>query len=78
MIKKSNLSAGLATTIATNLNTINTYMSGKQSSDVNFFNQSNAIVADLNSAKKFSGMGETETYLVNTLVGSDKLKSRIN
>jgi hypothetical protein len=77
MIKKSNLSAGLATTIATNLNTINTYMSEKQSSDVNFFNQSNAIVADLNSVKKFSGMGETEKYLAKTLIGTDKLKARI-
>jgi hypothetical protein len=77
-VARSNLSAGLATTIATNLNTINSYMSGKQTSDVNFFNQSNAIVVDLNSAKKFTAMGETEKYLVNTLVGSDKLKSRIN
>jgi len=78
MIKKSNLSAGLITSISTDLNTINSYMSGKQTSDVNFFNTSNSIVADLNSAKKFTAMGETDKYLINTLVGSDKLKSRIN
>jgi len=78
MVKRSNLSAGLITTISTNLNTINSYMSGKETGDLNFFNTSNAIVADLNSAKKFTAMGETDKYLVNTLVGSDKLKARIN
>jgi len=78
MIKKSNLSSGLISSITANLNSINSFMSTKETSDVNFFNESNAIVADLNSAKKFTGMGETEKYLVNTLVGSDKLKSRIN
>ncbi len=78
MLKKSNLSAGLVTTITTNLNTINTYMSGKETSDVNFFNQSKSIVAEVNAGQKFSGMGETEKYLVNTLIGTDKLKSRIN
>jgi hypothetical protein len=31
-------------------------MSTKETSDVNFFNESNSIVADLNSAKKFTGM----------------------
>lgn len=77
-VARSNLSSGLISSITANLNSVNTFMSGKQTSDVNFFNQSNAIVADLNSAKKFTGMGETEKYLVNTLIGTDKLKSRIN
>lgn len=77
MVKKSNLSAGLITTISTNLNTINTYMSGKQSSDENFFNQSKTIVSQINSAKKLTGMGETEKYLAKTLIGTDKLKARI-
>jgi len=78
MIKKSNLSSGLIASITANLDSINSFMSTKETSDVNFFNESNSIVSDLNSAKKFTAMGETETYLVNTLVGSDKLKSRIN
>lgn len=78
MVKKSNLSSGLIASMTANLNSINSFMTTKETSDVNFFNESNSIVADLNSAKKFTGMGETEKYLVNTLIGSDKLKSRIN
>jgi hypothetical protein len=77
-IKRSNLSAGLISTISTNFNTIRSFMSSKETSDLNFFNTSTSIVSDLNSARKMTGMGQTEKYLVNSLVGSDKLKSRIN
>jgi hypothetical protein len=35
-------------------------------------------VDEYNSVKKFTHMGETETYLVNNFVGTDKIKERIN
>ena len=75
--KKSNLSSGIITTISNKLNEISTYMSTKQSSDVNFFNNSKSIVGEMNSVKKLSNMGSTEKYLAQTLIGTDKLKARI-
>jgi hypothetical protein len=36
------------------------------------------FVDKYNTTKKFSNMGETETYLVNNFVGTDKIKERIN
>ena len=78
MLKKSNLSSGLITSITANLNSINSYMSTKETSDLNFFNQCNSIIADVNSTSKVSNMGETEKYLIKTLVGSDKLKVKVS
>ena len=45
-------------------------------SDIAFFTNSRAVVDDYNAIKGFSKMGQTEIYLTENLIGSDKLLSR--
>lgn len=73
-----NLTPTQINTIANNINAVATFMNTKLTSDVNFYNTCQAIVDDYNIVKQFSNMGDSEIYLVENLVGSNKLLSRLN
>jgi hypothetical protein len=45
--------------------------------DINFFTNSRSVVDDYNAVKGFTKMGQTEIYLTENLIGSNKLLSRI-
>jgi hypothetical protein len=74
----TNLTPSQTSTIANNLNNITNLMNSRRNGDVNFYYNSQAIVDDYNSLKQFSNPGQSESYLFNNYIGTDKLKTRIN
>jgi hypothetical protein len=74
----SNLTPTQITTIISGLDPIRNVMDSRRTNDVNFYNNCRAVVNDYNTLKIFSSPGQSETYLLNNYIGSDKLKSRIN
>jgi len=73
----SNLSQATANAMVANLTSIMSLMDSRRNGDVNFYNNSQSVIADYKAVKQFSNMGQTQTELIN-LVGSDKLKERLN
>jgi hypothetical protein len=74
----SNLTSNQITTIVNNLNIATNLMDSRRNGDVNFYTNSQGIVNDYNTLKQFSTPGQSESYLYNDYVGTDKLKTRIN
>jgi hypothetical protein len=74
----SNLSSNQIQTIIHDIQSATNLMNSRRTGDVTFFNNSQAVVRDYNTVDQFSTPGQTETYLFNNYIGSDKLKSRIN
>jgi hypothetical protein len=74
----SNLTSNQTSTIANNINVIVNLMNSRRNGDVNFYYNSQTIVSNYNQLKQFSNPGQTELYLLNNYIGTDKLKSRIN
>lgn len=64
--------------ILSNITNTNTLLVARQSADVSYYINLRSFVDKYNTTKKFTNMGETETFLVNNFVGTDKIKSRIN
>lgn len=74
----SNLTENQLNQITTDLNSASNFMQTRQNSDVSFFTNLQNFVNNYAAVRQFSNLGETQTYLVNNFIGSDKLKSRIN
>ena len=74
----SNLTPSQISDIETGLLNTNALLYDRQTGDVTYYTNLRAFVDKYNTTKKFSNMGETETYLVNNFVGTDKIKERIN
>ena len=77
-VSGNTLSNSQVTLITTHMNNINSFLSGRQSSDVTFFGNLRNLVNNYNTTKPLTSMGETESYLCNNLIGTTKLISRIN
>ena len=77
-ISGNTLSNAQVTQITTDLTNLNTLLSTRQTSDVTFFGKLQTLVNNYNTTKQFASMGETETYLVNNLIGTPSLVSKIN
>ena len=56
----------------------NTFLNSRINSDVNYYGNLKNFIDKYNQTKKFTKMGETETYLYMNFIGTDKLKSRIS
>ena len=69
---------GAITGILSGLNGIKSFMDERQGHDVAFFTNVKNMVNKFNQMRSFSNSGETEKYLLNNVVGTDKIKSRIN
>jgi hypothetical protein len=74
----SNLTSNQISTIANNINVIVNLMNNRRNGDVNFYYNSQNIVSNYNQLKQFSSPGQTELYILNNYIGTDKLKTRIN
>ena len=74
----SNLTSTQISTISTNLQSFANFMDARRTSDVNFYNNCQAIAADYNTLKQFSNPGQTESDLLLNHIGSPKLLSRLN
>ena len=77
-ISNNTLSDAQVTQIVTDMTNINAFLSGRQSSDITFFGNIINFVSNYNATQQFASMGETETYLVNNLIGTPSLVSKIN
>jgi hypothetical protein len=77
-VTANNLTETQISQILSDISNTSTLLSTRQSADVTYYGNLRTFVDNYNITKKFSNMGETETYLVNNFVGTDKIKERIN
>ena len=77
-VTANNLTQTQITQILADISSANTLLFSRQAADVTYYTNLRTFVDNYNSVKKFTNMGETETYLVNNFVGTDKIKQRIN
>jgi hypothetical protein len=75
--KVSNLSYAAVNSIAVVANTLNTLFLERRVHDENFYTKSNEIVSEARSIRRYSNLGVSEDSLVQNLIGTDKLKSRL-
>jgi hypothetical protein len=73
----SNLSANLITTITANVLAANTLLSTRRLHDWNFYRNSLNILEDYNKINQLGRIGNTQKYLINNLVGTDKYKNNV-
>jgi hypothetical protein len=73
----SNLTLAQTQSLQTTVSSINTLMTTYPAQDNAFFTNTKAIMADYSIVSPLSGMGATETLLVNNYIGTDKLKTRL-
>jgi hypothetical protein len=50
---------------------------GRRTADINYYKNSFTLVNEYQGLEEFNGMGNTQKYLVNNLIGTDKLKARL-
>jgi hypothetical protein len=74
----SNLTLPQISGIETGLLNTNALLYDRQTGDVTYYTNLRSFVDNYNEVKKFSDMGETQTYLVDNFVGTDKIKQRLN
>ena len=75
--KTSNLSYATVNTIASTANSLITLVRDRRIHDENFYTNSNQLVNDAKSIRRYASLGTSESSLIDNLVGSDKLKSRL-
>ena len=66
------------TQIANDMNVIVTLMSTRQAADVTFYTNLKNMVNNFNTARSFSGMGESEKFLVTTFIGTNNAINLMN
>lgn len=74
----SNMTLTAATEIYNNLANTNNLMNTRRTHDENFFTNLRTLIGNYNNTRQFSRMGETQLDLMNSHIGTDKLKDRIN
>jgi hypothetical protein len=73
----SNISNSAMNLIISDVQTMNNYIYSTRTSDWAFYVQSIQILEDYNKLNKFDNMGNTQTYLVNNLIGTERLKDNL-
>ena len=76
-ISTSNLTYNTVNSIAEFANTLYTLLHDRRVHDENFYTTSNELVNEAKNIRRYSNLGASESSLVDNLVGTDKLKSRI-
>ena len=77
IIRTSNLSYAAVNSIATTANNLITLLRDRRVHDENFYTNSNQLVNDAKSIRRYATLGTSESSLIDNLVGSDKLKFRL-
>ena len=77
-VTANTLTESQISSILSTISNTNTLLVTRQTADVTYYGNLRTFVENYNTVKKFQNMGETETYLVNNFVGTDKIKERIN
>jgi len=73
----SNLSNVMIDTIISDISNVSNFLVERRQHDENFFTQSKLVVEEYQNLKRYTMMGETETFLVNNFLATDKLKTRL-
>jgi len=76
-IRTSNLNYDAVNTIATVANGLNSILTTRRIHDENFYTKSHELVNEAKTIRRYASLGSSETILIDNLVGSDKLKSRL-
>jgi hypothetical protein len=72
------LTFSAASTIANTFTNTVTLMMERETADKTFYLKLKGLIDKYNTTKQLVNMGESEKFLVNTLIGTNKTKSRIN
>ena len=75
--RTSNLSYVTVNTIASTANNLITLVRDRRVHDENFYTKSHELVNEAKTIRRYASLGSSETILIDNLVGSDKLKSRL-
>jgi len=78
LIATSSLSLGQVIAIKEQFANTAGFMNTRVSHDETVFTNTKTFVRELSTVRQFTSMGETETYLANNYIGTNKLLSRIN
>lgn len=73
----SNISYSAMNAIVSHVESMNTYISTRRTSDWSFYARSVQIIKDYNVLSRFDTMGNTQLYLVNNLIGTDRLVNNL-
>jgi len=73
----SNITPTNANTILSHVATANTMLRVRREHDWNFYRNGQLIMSDYNKVGRLTKLGNTQTYLVNNLIGTDKYKDNI-
>ena len=76
-VHTSNLTGTQISTIDTHIKNLKNYMRNRQIGDVDYYNNVKYFVDGYNKTKKLNNLGETERYLIQNFIGTDKAKTRI-
>jgi hypothetical protein len=63
--------------ITTRISNLNNYITLRRTSDWSFFTNARAMVMNSINLGKFDNLGNTQSYLVNNLIGTDRLKQNL-
>lgn len=75
---ESNVSTTVRNTISDSMNNIVTFVDTRRTHDENFYANSRIILDQYNEIKKYTRLGETENFLLQNYLGTDKLLTRLN
>lgn len=73
----SNLTTTQINSLISNLESVNTYMYTRRTSDWNFFKKQKEILNDYYHVARFSSIGNTQNYLIQNYIGTDALKNLV-
>jgi hypothetical protein len=73
----SNITLQQAQTLDAAFADLNSKMVFYRAQDTAFFQNSSLVLTDFNNVRAFSNMGQTETDMILNLIGSDKIKQRL-
>jgi hypothetical protein len=76
-INTSNLTYNTVNSIAEFANTLYTLLHDRRVHDENFYTTSNELVNEAKNIRRYDNLGASESSLVDNLIGTDKLKSRL-
>jgi hypothetical protein len=74
----STLTPAQVASITGDIIAVSNFMNSRRTSDETYYTTSVAIVTQMKDVKPFTKLGQSEKYLLNNFIGTEKLKSRIN
>jgi hypothetical protein len=76
-VTTSSITLSQATAILSHINTANNLVTTRKDHDFNFYRNGQIVMTDYNKVSRLTKLGNTQTYLVNNLIGTDKYKDNV-